>query len=69
VSQPVLVAGKSGGLPLFLLSGGTWQLQVKTTNMVTGNYLATVVDLSSPAVNGVPVGTNIPSFSVSFTLK
>src|SRR5207249_324189 len=25
---PIIVAGKSGGLPLFLLSGGTWQLQV-----------------------------------------
>jgi hypothetical protein len=31
VQIPVIVAGNSGGLPLFLLTGNTWQLQVKTT--------------------------------------
>ena len=63
VSQPVIVAGKSGGLPLFLLSGGTWQLQVKTTNMVAGNYLATVIDLTNPPI------LSSDDLSVSFSLK
>ncbi len=60
VSIPVIVAGNSGGPPTFVLSGNTWQLQVKTTDMPAGfSYLATVIDLSQ----------TIQSFSVSFSLK
>jgi hypothetical protein len=56
----VIVAGKSGGPPTFVLSGGTWQLQVKTTNMTAGfTYIATMIDL-----NGV-----VPSISTTFNLK
>lgn len=59
-SIPVIVAGKSGGPPTFVFSGGTWQLQVKTSDMPAGfNYVATVIDLKSV----------IPSFSVTFSLK
>jgi hypothetical protein len=60
VSIPVIVAGNSGGPPTFVLSGNTWQLQVKTADMAAGfSYLATVIDLTQ----------TIQSFSVSFSLK
>ena len=56
----VIVAGKSGGPPIFLFSGNTWQLQVKTSDMPAGfTYVATVIDLNNV----------IPSFSATFTLK
>ena len=56
----VIVAGKSGGPPTFVLSGGTWQLQVKTTNMPAGfTYIATMIDLNAV----------VPSISTTFTLK
>jgi len=59
VDIPVIVAGNSGGPPTFVLSGNTWQLQVKTTNMPAGfTYVATMVDLT---------GT-IPAISVTFSL-
>ncbi len=60
VDIPVIVAGKSGGPPTFVLSGNAWQLQVKTTDMPAGfTYVATMVDLSG----------NIPAISVTFTLN
>ena len=60
VSIPVLIAGKSGGPPVMPLSGNTYQLQVKTTDMPPGfTYLATVIDLS---------GT-IPSISSHFSFQ
>lgn len=55
----VIIAGKSGGPPVMTLSGNTYQLQVKTTDMTAGfQYLATVIDLSG----------NITSTSSYFTL-
>lgn len=60
VTQQVIVAGNSGGPPIFVLSGNTWQLQVKTTNMAPGfTYVASMVDLT---------GT-IGSLNVTFTLN
>jgi hypothetical protein len=54
----VLIAGNSGGPPIMTLSGNTYQLQVKTSDMPAGfTYLATVIDLS---------GT-VPSISSHFT--
>src|SRR5207245_949417 len=59
-SIQVLIAGKSGGPPVMTLSGNTYQLQVKTTDIPSGfTYLATVIDLS---------GT-IPSISSHFTMQ
>jgi hypothetical protein len=59
-SIPVLIAGKSGGPPVFTFTGNTWQLQVKTTDMPAGfTYLATVIDLNNV----------LSSFSTSFTLN
>jgi hypothetical protein len=60
VNFPVIVAGNSGGPPIFVLSGNTWQLQVKTTNLPAGfTYVASMVDLS---------GT-VPAISVTFSLN
>ena len=60
VDIPVIVAGNSGGPPTFVLSGNTWQLQVKTTDMPAGfTYVATMVDLTA----------TIPAISVTFTLN
>jgi hypothetical protein len=61
VSIPVIIAGNSGGPPIFNLSGNTWQLQAKTKNMEGGGatYIATMIDLTS----------TIPSISASFTLN
>lgn len=60
VTQQVIVAGNSGGPPVFVLSGNTWQLQVKTTNLAAGfTYVASMVDLT---------GT-IGSLNVTFTLQ
>lgn len=60
VDIPVIVAGNSGGPPIFVLSGNTWQLQVKTTDMQAGfTYVATMVDLTA----------TIPAISVTFSLK
>jgi hypothetical protein len=64
ISETVNVKGNSGGLPLFLFSGNTWQLQVDSTNLPVGEYLATVIDLSNPISN-----PNIPAFGVKFSLK
>jgi hypothetical protein len=55
----VIVKGNSGGPPLFIFSGQTWQLQVDTSNLPIGNYLATVIDLNNV----------IPAFGVSFSLN
>jgi hypothetical protein len=56
----VIVSGGSGGPPLFILSGNTWQLQVKTTDMRAGfNYVATMIDLTQ----------TIPSIGISFNLQ
>ena len=56
----VIVAGNSGGPPTFVLSGGSWQLQVKTTDMPAGStFIATMIDLSS----------TVPSISVTFSLN
>ena len=56
----VIVAGNSGGPPTFVLSGNTWQLQVKTTDMPAGStFIATMIDLSS----------TVPSISVTFSLN
>ena len=61
----VIVAGKSGGPPVFVLSGGTYQLQVKTTDMAAGfTYIASVIDVTQPP--SVPL---LPSFSVQFSLQ
>jgi hypothetical protein len=57
--QHVIVKGNSGGFPVFTFSGNTWQLQVDTSNLSTGNYLATVIDLMNV----------IPAFNISFSLK
>jgi hypothetical protein len=59
ISEPVIVKGNSGGFPVFTFSGNTWQLQVDTSNLQVGNYLATVVDLNNI----------IPAFGVNFTLR
>jgi hypothetical protein len=60
VQIPVIVAGNSGGLPLFLLTGNTWQLQVKTTDMPAGfSYVATMIDLTQ----------NIQSIGVTVDLQ
>jgi len=45
--------------PIFVLSGNTWQLQVKTSAMTTGSYLATMIDLS----------LQVPDISVTFNLN
>jgi hypothetical protein len=59
-SIPVIVAGKSGGPPVFTFTGNTWQLQVKTTDIPAGfTYLATVIDLNKI----------LSSFSTNFTLN
>ena len=58
-AQTVIVKGNSGGPPLFIFSGQTWQLQVDTSNLPVGNYLATVIDLNNV----------IPAFGVSFSLN
>jgi len=59
VSIPVIIAGKSGGPPIFVLTGNTWQLQVKTTDMPPGHYFATMVDLSGTITSiGVTVDIN-----------
>jgi hypothetical protein len=59
ISETVIVKGKSGGFPLFTFSGNTWQLQVDTSNLPVGNYLATVIDLQNV----------IPAFGINFTLQ
>jgi hypothetical protein len=58
-SKAVIVKGNSGGFPIFTFSGNTWQLQVDTSNLAPGNYLATVIDLKNV----------IPAFGVNFTLQ
>ncbi len=59
VSIPVFIAGKSGGPPVMTLSGNTYQLQIKTTDIPAGfTYVASVVDLSA----------NITSTAVHFTM-
>jgi hypothetical protein len=48
VPVPVLIAGKSGGPPVMTLSGNTYQLQVKTTDIPPAfTYVASVVDLAA----------------------
>jgi hypothetical protein len=59
ISETVIVKGNSGGFPIFTFSGNTWQLQVDTTNLPVGNYLATVIDLQNV----------IPAFGINFTLQ
>jgi hypothetical protein len=59
ISETVIVKGNSGGFPIFTFSGNTWQLQVDTSNLPVGNYLATVVDLQNV----------IPAFGVNFSLQ
>jgi hypothetical protein len=59
VSDTVIVKGNSGGFPIFTFSGNTWQLQVDSSNLPRGNYLATVIDLFNV----------IPAFGVNFTLQ
>lgn len=63
-------AGNSGGLPLFLLTGNTWQIQVKTDDIPPGSYIATMVDLGANVAdpNAAPTST-IPSIGVKFTLR
>jgi hypothetical protein len=59
VSIPVLIAGNSGGPPVMTLSGNTYQLQVKTTDIPAGfTYVASVVDLTA----------TIPSTAIHFTM-
>jgi hypothetical protein len=58
-SKTVIVKGNSGGFPIFTFSGNTWQLQVDTSNLSAGRYLATVIDLQN----------KIPAFGVNFTLQ
>lgn len=59
VSIPVLIAGNSGGPPVMTLSGNTYQLQVKTTDIPSGfTYVASVVDLAA----------KIPSIAIHFTM-
>ena len=60
VPQQVIVAGNSGGPPIFVLSGNTWQLQVKTSDLAAGfTYVASMIDLT---------GT-IGSLNVTFSLN
>jgi hypothetical protein len=59
ISDVVIVKGNSGGFPIFTFSGNTWQLQVDTSNLSVGKYLATVIDLQNL----------IPAFGVNFTLR
>jgi hypothetical protein len=59
ISETVIVKGNSGGFPIFTFSGNTWQLQVDTSNLPIGNYLATVIDLQN----------KMPAFGVNFTLQ
>jgi hypothetical protein len=60
VPVPVLIAGKSGGPPVMTLSGNTYQLQVKTTDIPPGStYVASVVDLA----------TKIQSVATQFTMN
>jgi hypothetical protein len=59
IPKTVIVKGNSGGFPVFSFSGNTWQLQVDTSNLSTGKYLATVIDLMNV----------IPAFNISFSLK
>jgi hypothetical protein len=59
ISIPVFIAGKSGGPPVMTLSGNTYQLQIKTTDIPAGfTYVASVVDLTA----------NITSTAVRFTM-
>lgn len=65
-SIQVVVAGNSGGPPIFNLGGTnsngnntTYQLQVQTSNMPVGDYFATAIDLNS----------QIPAFGTSFSLQ
>ena len=59
VSIPVQIAGNSGGPPVMTLSGNTYQLQVKTTDIPAGfTYVASVVDLAA----------KIPSTAIHFTM-
>jgi hypothetical protein len=59
-SIQVIVAGGSGGPPVFIFTGNTWQLQVKTLDMPPGfTYVATVIDLKNV----------MPSFSGTFSLN
>ena len=58
----VLVAYREDCLATVWLSydeGRTWQLQVDTSNLPVGNYLATVIDLQN----------KIPAFGVNFSLQ
>jgi hypothetical protein len=58
VPIPVLVAGNSGGPPVMPLTGNTYQLQVKTTDIPAGfTYVVSVVDLTA----------TIPSIAIHFT--
>jgi hypothetical protein len=59
ISKTVVVKGNSGGFPIFSFSGNTWQLQVDTSNLTIGHYLATVIDLKN----------EIPAFGVNFSLQ
>jgi hypothetical protein len=59
ISETVIVKGNSGGFPIFSFSGNTWQLQVDTSNLSVGHYLATVIDLQN----------KIPAFGVNFSLQ
>lgn len=60
VNIPVLIAGNSGGPPVFVLSGNSWQLQVKTNDMPAGfTYVASMVDLTG----------NLPAMYVTFTIN
>ena len=59
ISDTVIVKGNSGGFPVFTFSGNTWQLQVDSSNLKVGNYLATVIDLFNV----------IPAFSINFSLQ
>ena len=69
---PVNVAGNSGGPPTFVLSGNTWQLQVKTNDMRAGfTYVGTMVDLGPGGAglinqqSSVTIPTIFTSFSFS----
>jgi hypothetical protein len=59
ISDKIIVKGNSGGFPVFAFSGNTWQLQVDSSNLPVGNYLATVIDLFNV----------IPAFSINFSLQ
>jgi len=70
VPVPVIVAGNSGGFPVFTLSGNTWQLQAKTTDMQAGfTYVATMVDVGAGAAGSATPSSSIPSIFTTFTLK